>query len=170
MGSPSNTPCISRAIENAQAKVEGHNFDIRKQLLEYDDVMNQQREVIYRQRREALEGKDLKASILDLIAEKAEDIAFTYVNEKLPAEEWDLKGLSEAVFKQFNFHLKPFDADFLGTLTGDGLADFITEEVARQYDARRPASGASRCARSSGSSCSRPWTISGRITSSAWII
>ena len=59
-GEPIEHNLISRAIENAQSKVEGHNFEIRKQLLEYDDVMNQQREVIYRQRREALNGTDLK--------------------------------------------------------------------------------------------------------------
>ena len=63
-GEPIEHNMISRAIENAQAKVEGHNFDIRKQLIEYDDVMNQQREVIYRQRREALAGKSLKDSIM----------------------------------------------------------------------------------------------------------
>ena len=56
-GQPIEHNLISKAIENAQRKVEGHNFEIRKQLLEYDDVMNQQREVIYRQRREALKGK-----------------------------------------------------------------------------------------------------------------
>ncbi len=58
---------ISRAIENAQSRVEAQNFSIRKQLIEYDDVMNQQREVIYRQRREALQGGDLKPVILDMI-------------------------------------------------------------------------------------------------------
>ncbi|NIV97276.1 hypothetical protein GWN42_31920, partial [candidate division KSB1 bacterium] len=63
------------AIENAQARVEGHNFEIRKQLLEYDDVMNQQREVIYRQRREALDGKSLKPAIVEMIREKAAEIA-----------------------------------------------------------------------------------------------
>ena len=74
-GEPIEHNMISRAIENAQAKVEGHNFDIRKQLIEYDDVMNQQREVIYRQRREALAGKSLKDSIMEMIRDKAEEIA-----------------------------------------------------------------------------------------------
>ena len=59
-GEPIEHNMISRAIENAQGRVEGHNFEIRKQLLEYDDVMNQQREVIYRQRREALDGKEIQ--------------------------------------------------------------------------------------------------------------
>ena len=77
-GEPIEHNMISRAIENAQAKVEGHNFDIRKQLIEYDDVMNQQREVIYRQRREALAGKSLKDSIVEMIRDKAEEIADGY--------------------------------------------------------------------------------------------
>ena len=68
-GEPIEHNLISRAIENAQTKVEGHNFDIRKHLLEYDDVMNQQREVIYGQRREILRGEDLKAVIMEMIRE-----------------------------------------------------------------------------------------------------
>ena len=65
---------ISRAIENAQRKVEGHNFDIRKHLLEYDDVMNKQREVIYRQRREVLEDDNVAGVIQDMIAELVEEL------------------------------------------------------------------------------------------------
>ncbi|HHC23784.1 MAG TPA: preprotein translocase subunit SecA, partial [Desulfobacterales bacterium] len=74
-GEPIEHNWISKAIENAQAKVEGRNFDIRKQLLEYDDVMNQQREVIYQQRREALSGGNLRDSVEAMISEKSEDIA-----------------------------------------------------------------------------------------------
>ena len=74
-GEPIEHGLISRAIENAQAKVEGHNFDIRKHLLEYDDVMNQQREVIYKQRRLALDGRNLKETIEDIIFDKASGVA-----------------------------------------------------------------------------------------------
>jgi preprotein translocase subunit SecA len=74
-GEPIEHNLISRAIENAQSKVEGHNFDIRKHLLEYDDVMNQQREVIYRQRRDLLMGEDIRETIQDMIGDKAEEIA-----------------------------------------------------------------------------------------------
>ncbi len=111
-GEPIEHNLISRAIENAQSKVEGHNFDIRKQLLEYDDVMNQQREAIYRHRREALDGKNLKSSIMEMIQEKAEDIADTFADERAHPEDWDMKGLSDAVFKQFNFRLNPDTEDF----------------------------------------------------------
>ena len=92
-GEPIEHGMISRAIENAQSKVEGHNFEIRKQLLEYDDVMNQQREVIYRQRRDILEGKDIKQVVMELIQEKDEEITDAFASEDVPSVEWDAKGI-----------------------------------------------------------------------------
>ena len=133
-GEPIEHNLISRAIENAQAKVEGHNFDIRKQLIEYDDVMNQQREVIYRQRREALTGKNLKNSIDNMIREKAEEIEQIFADEKMLPEEWDIKGLNKAIFKQFNFHLKDFDDDTLDDLTKGKLAELIYDSCIKIYD------------------------------------
>jgi preprotein translocase subunit SecA len=135
-GEPIEHNLISRAIENAQGKVEGQNFEIRKHLLEYDDVMNQQRMVIYRHRREALSGKNLKSSIEDMIRSKADDIANAFADEKLPAEEWDLKGLEEEVFKQFSFRLPPMDEDTLEGLNADGLSQLIEEEALRVYKER----------------------------------
>jgi preprotein translocase subunit SecA len=140
-GEPIEHNMISRAIENAQARVEGHNFEIRKQLLEYDDVMNQQREVIYRQRREALDGKSLKPAIVEMMREKAEEIANGFAGEKDLPEEWDLKGLRTAVFKQFNFHLDGFDEDTLEDLDRDALADLIFDSARRLYDQRETAVG-----------------------------
>lgn len=133
-GEPIEHGLISRAIENAQAKVEGHNFDIRKQLLEYDDVMNQQREVIYKQRREALNGESLKPSIESMIREKAEEIALLYADEKVLPEEWDIKGLSEAVFTQFNFRLNNISGDALGNLNGEDLEQIIFDEAMAVYN------------------------------------
>ena len=118
-GEPIEHSMISRAIENAQAKVEGHNFEIRKQLLEYDDVMNQQREVIYRQRRDILEGKDLKQVIMDMVREKAEEIVAAFADEKLPPAEWDAKGIRDAVYKQFNLRLRQLNAETLEALSLD---------------------------------------------------
>ena len=86
---------ISKAIENAQKKVEGHNFDIRKHLLEYDDVMNKQREVIYQQRREVLDSKDIKPVIEDLLAEEMDSIAAEFVEQKILSEDWDWQGINE---------------------------------------------------------------------------
>jgi preprotein translocase subunit SecA len=140
-GEPIEHNMISRAIENAQARVEVNNFEIRKQLLEYDDVMNQQREVIYRQRREALNGKSLKSAIVEMIREKAEEIADTFTEEKAPPEEWDLKAIRTAVFKQFNFRLNGFDAGKLEDLDRDGLADLIFENACALYDQRETAVG-----------------------------
>jgi preprotein translocase subunit SecA len=140
-GEPIEHNLISRAIENAQAKVEGHNFDIRKQLIEYDDVMNQQREVIYKQRREALMGKSLKSSIEDMISEKTEIIADMFADEKALPEDWDLKGLNEAVFKQFNFRLNSFNEDTLDGLNSDGLTQLIYEAAMEIYNDREAAVG-----------------------------
>jgi preprotein translocase subunit SecA len=132
-GEPIEHKLISRAIENAQAKVEGHNFDIRKQLIEYDDVMNQQREVIYRQRREALSGENLKPVFLDIIEEQAEMIAARYADQKLPAEEWDLKAISDSVYEQFNFRVD-FNQESLEELTDDGLAEMIYNAAISRYE------------------------------------
>ena len=135
-GEPIEHNMISRAIENAQAKVEGHNFDIRKQLIEYDDVMNQQREVIYRQRREALAGKSLKDSIMGMIRDKAEEIADNTVGDEVHAEEWDLKEIKDAVYKQFNFRLSSLNDETLDGLNRDGLAELIFEAAEKVYEER----------------------------------
>ncbi|MGB2690812.1 MAG: preprotein translocase subunit SecA [Desulfobacterales bacterium] len=131
---PIENKLISKAIENAQAKVEGHNFDIRKQLLEYDDVMNQQREVVYRQRREALNGKSLKPAVEEMIRDKAEDIAYGFTDEKAHPEEWDWKRLKKAVFKQFNFRLDKIDDDTMDGLTREGLAELIADSSLTVYN------------------------------------
>ncbi|MCX5880750.1 MAG: SEC-C metal-binding domain-containing protein, partial [Deltaproteobacteria bacterium] len=131
-GEPIEHNLISRAIENAQSKVEAHNFDIRKHLIEYDDVMNQQREVIYRQRREALNGKSLKPAIEDMIQDKAEEIAETFADEKIAPEEWNLKGIDEAVFNQYNFHID-ITEDLLDGLNADGLAETIAAAAFELY-------------------------------------
>ncbi|OIN94644.1 MAG: preprotein translocase subunit SecA [Deltaproteobacteria bacterium CG1_02_45_11] len=137
-GTPIEHNLITKAIENAQGKVEGHNFDIRKHLLEYDDVMNDQREVIYRQRREALNGKSLKPSIVDMIQEKVDDIANVFADEKSLSEEWDWKGINEAVFKQFNFRLNHVNPN---GLSRNGLAEMISESSLQIYDERESSVG-----------------------------
>lgn len=140
-GEPIEHNLISRAIENAQSKVEGHNFDIRKHLLEYDDVMNQQREVIYKQRRDLLTGQNLKDTIEDIIFEKSEIIANAYADEKDLAEDWDWDGISDAVFQQFNFRLESFDENTLDGLNSDGLAQAIYEQSHRIYAEKEAAIG-----------------------------
>jgi preprotein translocase subunit SecA len=138
---PIEANIISRAIESAQSKVEGHNFDIRKQLLEYDDVMNQQREVIYRQRRETLSDKSLKPAIEDMVSEKAEEISAFFVDDRALAEEWDWKGINEAVFKQFNLRLGTPDDDTLNGLTREGLAELIADVSIQRYNEKEAVVG-----------------------------
>lgn len=96
---------VSRAIENAQRKVEGHNFDLRKHLLEYDDVMNKQREVIYSQRREVLEGDNVLPIIKDMLSDLVQEVADEFAIVKKPVDEWDWQGLEERVAQVFNLQL-----------------------------------------------------------------
>jgi preprotein translocase subunit SecA len=123
---------ITRAIENAQKKVETHNFDIRKHLLEYDDVMNKQREVIYEKRSKVLRGEDLKEEIQEIIEEQVDDIVDAYANEKIHPEDWDIAGLKNAVFKQFSLPLYLGSQD-LEHLNRDGLREIVLQRVTEIY-------------------------------------
>jgi preprotein translocase subunit SecA len=98
---------VTKAIENAQRRVEAHNFEIRKHLLEYDDVMNKQREVIYSQRREVLTSEDLKESVMEMVEEQTEGIVDLYTDEKDHPEDWDLKGLQDAIYQQVSLRWTP---------------------------------------------------------------
>ncbi len=102
---------ISRAIENAQKRVEGQNFDIRKHLLDYDDVMNRQRKVIYEQRKKVLRGDNLWADIEEMVEEIVDDLLFEYIDEKGHADDHNFKGLDDAIFKQFNLKLNLANSD-----------------------------------------------------------
>ncbi len=104
-GQPIEHRMISKAIENAQKRVEGQNFDIRKHLLEYDDVMNRQRQVIYEQRKKVLKGEGLWDDVEEMIEEMVEGIVPEYVDEKAHPEEWDLKGLDERIFGHYSLKL-----------------------------------------------------------------
>ena len=96
---------ISRAIENAQRKVEGHNFDIRKHLLEYDDVMNKQREVIYRQRREVLDSDEVNGIIADMLPDLVGTIVAEFFEDKSPSEDWEWDAISDRLASIFGFAL-----------------------------------------------------------------
>ncbi|RUA01498.1 MAG: preprotein translocase subunit SecA, partial [Deltaproteobacteria bacterium] len=132
-GEPIEHNLLSKAIENAQRKVEGQNFEIRKQVLEYDDVMNQQREVIYKRRREILTGKSLEEDITDIIAERIELLADGIVEDKVPPEEWDYDALDKAVFKQFNYHFRVPDDEPLENLDRDSLIELLDEATMAAY-------------------------------------
>ena len=123
-GEPIEHPLINRAVENAQKKVEGHNFDIRKHLLEYDDVMNKQRTVIYDMRREILGSEDLREMVLDFAGEVAEDLAGRFSDETTHPEEWDFEALSTAVYAQFGFRPEIPETE-RAKLTPSDLADRV---------------------------------------------
>ncbi len=104
-GQPIEHRLISKAIENAQKRVEGQNFDIRKHLLEYDDVMNRQRQVIYEQRKKVLKGDTLWDDVEEMLKEIVDEMLPEYVDEKRHPEDWDLKGLDEEIFRHFTLKL-----------------------------------------------------------------
>ena len=143
-GEPIEHKMISRAIENAQSKVEGHNFNIRKQLLEYDDVMNQQREVIYQQRREVITSENLRPAIDDMIEEISDEIVSMVALEKMPPREWDLKGLSDSVFAQFNFrmNLNGRNVSAIEDFTAEALVQKICDTATSIYDHKEQTIGA----------------------------
>ncbi|MFH1673741.1 MAG: preprotein translocase subunit SecA [Pseudomonadota bacterium] len=140
-GEPIEHGLISKAIENAQRKVEGHNFDIRKHLLEYDDVMNQQREVIYNYRREALTEDSIYQLIEEMIREVAETISGEFADEKRLPEDWDLKGLGTAVRDKFAFKIE-LNGSLLDGLTREGLQEYIIKEALNRYNEKEEYIGA----------------------------
>ena len=134
-GVPIEHRLITRAIRNAQEKVEAHNFDIRKHLLEYDDVLNKQREVIYARRRDLLSRDDLKDDVLEIAETIAEDLVARHADADVASEEWDWKALDDAVFAQFNFRLGLPDAQ-REALRVEALQDVLVERVRQAYEQR----------------------------------
>ncbi|MBM4287098.1 MAG: preprotein translocase subunit SecA [Deltaproteobacteria bacterium] len=104
-GQPIEHRMVSNAIERAQRRVEAHNFDIRKHLLEYDNVMNKQREVIYSQRREILGGADLSEEIQEMAQELIDSLLDQFTDAQSMPDDWDLEGLEEAVLHRFGVRL-----------------------------------------------------------------
>jgi preprotein translocase subunit SecA len=132
-GEPIEHKYTSRAIESAQKKVEAHHFDIRKHLLEFDDVMNKQREVVYAQRRFILGGENLKESIPDMIEDVVEEMIDRFTDERQPYSEWDFGGLQDALWGQFGIR---FDFDGLPEeqWTRDGISEFVLETAKEAYE------------------------------------
>lgn len=121
---PIEHPLISKAIENAQKKVEAKNFDIRKHLLEYDDVMNKQREIIYAERAKILDGENLKENVFSMMEDVVEGLLNIYAAKEVYPEEWDLKGLSEYFYDLFLIKV-----DFAGLNPEQKSREEIKEEL-----------------------------------------
>ena len=139
-GVPIEAKMVSRAIENAQKRVEGQNFDTRKHLIEYDDVMNKQREVVYHRRRECLAEGELRGEVLGMAAAAATDLVALYANEEIETAEWDLPALDDALFSQFLVR-----ADLAGLprdgLTVEALETSIQQRVLAAYEKREEEMG-----------------------------
>jgi preprotein translocase subunit SecA len=142
-GVPIEHGMVTRAIERAQKQVEGNNFSIRKHLLEYDDVMNKQRESVYTLRREILEGKihlseeevvDSRAYTLALAEDQLEDLAARFVGQKVDVDDWDPDALKTEASRLFGLEPKVLDAVETDGKTADAIVDEIWTLVKRSYE------------------------------------
>ena len=103
---------ISNFVEKAQKKIEGNNFDIRKNLLEYDQVMNDQREIIYKERRRVLDGENMRDAIFKMITDRVENCVDTCISSDIPKEEWDLNELNQLILSMIPMQaVTPEDVD-----------------------------------------------------------
>ncbi len=116
-------PWVNKSLERAQAKVEGRNFDIRKQLLKFDDVMNEQRKVIFGQRRDIMEAEDLNEIATDMREQVIDDLIDTYMPPKTYADQWDTEGFDAAVKEQLNI-----DVPIPAWCAEDGVDDDVIRE------------------------------------------
>jgi len=126
---------ISRAIENAQSRVEAHNFSIRKSIIEYDDVMNQQREIIYRQRREALQGRSLKPAVFDMIEDMLDSIVEANAADRTYAEDWDLDAINKEMVRIFGLQAN-LTVESLEEIDREALRGELHELIEQRYEAR----------------------------------
>jgi preprotein translocase subunit SecA len=140
-GVPIESRLISRRIENAQKAVEAQNFEARKHLLEYDDVMNKQRETIYSLRRSFLEGRDQKEFVLERAEAIANSLAEAYCPREQHPDQWNVTQLANEMLNQFGFDLKAVGVDAV-TMNHDQLADTLLERVKARYEEKETLFGA----------------------------
>lgn len=129
---PIESRLVSRAIASAQGKVEAQNFEIRKRLLEYDDVMNKQREIIYKLRKEAIKSESIRERVFEYMDYLAENIVYEFGDEKTPAEQWDLKALGSKVAKQLGVVID-FNAENFDSITPQVLIEKIKKTAREAY-------------------------------------
>lgn len=134
---PLETKLLSNSIESAQGRVEDRNFSIRKNVLEYDDVMNKQREIIYKQRNQVLDGEDIKGKIRNMVAETIKEDVSRYITDDVVHDNWDLKGLREYYL---GWVLKGddliFSVDELGETSYEAIEQFIINRANEILDAK----------------------------------
>jgi preprotein translocase subunit SecA len=139
-GVPIEHNMVSRAIENAQKRVEAQHFSSRKHLLEYDDVMNKQREVVYGERRKILENEDVHEDIQGMIEDLCSDFGDTYITADYP-EEWDMEGLNKALAATFRFQIN-IDSKALEDFTKERLREEILTRTKELYAKKEAEIGA----------------------------
>ncbi|MEH2191790.1 MAG: preprotein translocase subunit SecA [Nostoc sp.] len=130
---PIESGMLTRSLEGAQKKVETYYYDIRKQVFEYDEVMNNQRRAIYAERRRVLEGQDLKEQVIKYAEKTMDDIVDYYINIELPSEEWELEKLVEKV-KEFVYLLADLQPNQLEDMAVGEIKAFLHEQVRIAYD------------------------------------
>ncbi|MGB5135869.1 MAG: preprotein translocase subunit SecA [Prochlorococcaceae cyanobacterium] len=130
---PIESGMLTRSLEGAQKKVETYYYDIRKQVFEYDEVMNNQRKAVYTERRRVLEGRELKAQVIGYGERTIDDIVEAYVNPDLPPEEWDLERLVAKV-KEFIYLLEDLTSEMVRGLSMEELKAFLQEQMRNAYD------------------------------------
>jgi preprotein translocase subunit SecA len=130
---PIESKMLTRSLEGAQKKVETFYYDTRKQVFEYDEVMNNQRRAIYAERRRVLEGLDLKEQVIQYAEKTMDDIVDAYVNPDLPQEEWDVSSLVSKV-KEFVYLLQDLEPEHLDDMMVGDIKTFLHEEVRKAYD------------------------------------
>ncbi len=134
-GEPIEHKLVTRAIGTAQKRVETRNFEIRKHLLEYDDVMNRQREIVYGLRRQCLEDENQEQTVLDWMGEVAAATVERYAPAAAHPEDWDWAGLNEALHRQFDCRLPPQVKDS-EIVSSTALVELVTSEAERVYRER----------------------------------
>jgi len=130
---PIESGMLNRSLEGAQKKVETYYYDIRKQVFEYDEVMNNQRKAVYAERRRVLEGRELKAQVIGYGERTIDDIVEAYVNPELPPEEWDLERLVTKT-KEFVYLLEDLSPEDVRGLSIEELKAFLQEQMRNAYD------------------------------------
>ncbi len=135
-GEPISASILSNRIEDAQKKVEGNNFGIRKRLLDYDQVMNEQREIIYEERRKVLEGEDMKDIILNMVNEIVERNVNAHSNGMDHMDEWDVKGMRESLSKIIPFPNFKFSEEDRDKINKEKFIEILQDIAAKMYDAK----------------------------------
>ena len=169
-GEPIEAKSVSKGVRTAQKAVESRNFEIRKNVLKYDDVMNQQREIIYGQRRKVLDGEDISTEMHNMLRENIDSSCKQFLAGDVK-DEWDFGALR----RHYQGWLTT-DADFQLTLLADydslsqkGIADLLYDRGMQILQAKECGTAHRSCVSWSASACSSAWTGCGWITSTTWI-